>query len=271
MGRNRVEFPFPAAGPSTVTGTWTFNGHVIFNGLTDINNDVSVNGAAGIRFHNISVLGMDAGTTMVINGQAFFNQFASFQPGSQLIIGANIGGASIFIDPNNGFQLRVRTGAVNDFVLENQAQTVNYMFVPTGTSVPVFPQGIKVNPTQSNLAIYVENSPFTPTPNAFTIVNGTGGVTFAGWYTQVGKFVHYEIIATLTGTATLAATVASNFTNIPFLTPPKDSIIANHVTDNAGTNYGHGATSNSGAHFSPAIGATHGGGGIVWSCDLLVS
>jgi hypothetical protein len=123
----------------------------------------------------------------------------------------------------------------------------------------------------SNLSIYKENIAFTPTANSFTIVNGTGSVTFSGMYTQIGKFVHYEIIATLTGTATLAAAaIVSNFTGIPFLTLPIYNI-ANHATDSLGTNYGHGVTVPLGTHFSPLIPATHGNGQISWSGDVLVN
>lgn len=57
---------------------------------------------------------------------------------------------------------------------------------------------------------------WTPTLNAFTIVNGTGGITATATITRVGNLIFWEVIINGTGTATIASTRnVSNITGLP--------------------------------------------------------
>jgi len=233
----------------------------------------SINGtAAGLDFEQFSANGSIDAINVQILPSGVLNAIKGITTGGLTLGGSTNIAGSLRVDGSGGTELLGKTGTVNDLTINDPPNAHTYMEVPTGTLVPVFPQGLSPGTAQNNLANYIQNQSFVPVPNAFTIVNGTGGVTFAGHLTQVGKFCHYEITATLTGTATLAATaVTSFFTGMPFATAPLNATTANHCTDNNGVNYGHGSTSSAGSHFSPTIAATHGGGVIVWNGDLLLS
>lgn len=58
---------------------------------------------------------------------------------------------------------------------------------------------------------------WTPTPSGLTVVNGTGGVTYGGTYTKIGRLVFITIVIIPSGTATTAATAgATYFDGLPF-------------------------------------------------------
>ena len=238
MGRARIEFPFNFGGSYLLTGNWKFTGNVTFvapgvvnfDGVTNLNGNTTYTGA------------------QTYNVQPLYTQGARFEGGSP--DGIQIGLGTLTNTEFGPFSTTtVDSGA--SFIFNN---------------IPVFNLGIRFSPG-GPIFEYVGNTAFTPIPNGFTIVNGTGGVTFTGIYTQIGKFMHYEIQATLTGNATLAAVLLTSFfTGIPAAS--LSYLVPNHACDNNGTNYGHGVTLTE--HFSPTIAATHGNGFIVWTCDMLV-
>jgi len=63
-----------------------------------------------------------------------------------------------------------------------------------------------------------EEGTWTPTwASSPAVVNGTGGVTYSGTYTKVGRLVHITVLISVTGTATTASTVSSTrIDNLPF-------------------------------------------------------
>jgi hypothetical protein len=73
---------------------------------------------------------------------------------------------------------------------------------------------------------------FTPTANSLTVVNGTGGATYTGNWTKIGRMVFITIRISVTGTATTAATSSTYFsyTGPPALTIPAVSMTANSAT-----------------------------------------
>ncbi len=240
MGRARIEFPFNFGGSYLLTGNWKFTGNVTFvapgvvnfDGVTNLNGNTTYTGG------------------QTYNVQPLYTQGARFEGGSP-----------------DGIQIGLGTLTNTEFG-PFSTTTVDSGASFTFNNIPVFNLGIRFSPG-GPIFEYAGNVPFVPNPVGFTIVNGTGSVTFTGIYTQIGNFVHYEIVATLTGTATLAATaLTSYFSGFP-VTPINDT--ANHVTDGNGTNYGHAFTSVGATVFSTTIVATHGGGGITWSGDFLTS
>lgn len=242
MGRARIEFPFNFGGSYLLTGNWKFTGNVTFvapgvvnfDGVTNLNGNTTYTGA------------------QTYNVQPLYTQGARFEGGSP-----------------DGIQIGLGTLTNTEFG-PFSTTTVDSGASFTFNNIPVFNLGIRFSPG-GPIFEYVENAPFVPNPLNFTIVNGTGAVTFTGNYTKIGKFVHYEIVATLTGTATLAATLnLSEFTGLPFTAL---NYTANHATDANNVNYGHASTTpgGTGVHNSPTIAATHGNGLITWSGDCLLS
>ncbi len=66
---------------------------------------------------------------------------------------------------------------------------------------------------------------FIPSPTGLTVVNGTGGATYAGNYTAIGNIVYFTIRISLTGTCTVASVAAtSKFTGLPY-TPAKTDTV----------------------------------------------
>ena len=69
----------------------------------------------------------------------------------------------------------------------------------------------------SQLLNWYEEGTFAATLNSFTIVNGTGAISAAGYYTKIGRLVFWGVNISGTGTATIASTGnSSNITGIPF-------------------------------------------------------
>jgi hypothetical protein len=77
---------------------------------------------------------------------------------------------------------------------------------------------------------------WTPTFTNLTVVNGTGGATYSGRYTQIGNIVHYTITITCTGTATTASTAGSTYCTLPVGASYNDTC----TTANSATNVGIG-------------------------------
>ena len=59
-----------------------------------------------------------------------------------VLFGGSTQEGAVNLDAADGFRVRAKVGATNDLALVNPANTVRYMNVPTGTSIPVFPQGV---------------------------------------------------------------------------------------------------------------------------------
>jgi hypothetical protein len=77
---------------------------------------------------------------------------------------------------------------------------------------------------------------FTPVPNGFTVVNGTGGYTYTGMLIKSGNKCDVVINATPTGTATISASSGgASYYTIP-ITAVRGSVTT--TTDNYSNNYG---------------------------------
>lgn len=62
---------------------------------------------------------------------------------------------------------------------------------------------------------------WTPSFTNLTVVNGSGGATYSGTYTQIGRFVFWTAQIDVTGTCTTASTANSTFiSNISALPTP---------------------------------------------------
>ena len=64
---------------------------------------------------------------------------------------------------------------------------------------------------------------WTPSFTSLTVVNGTGGATYAGRYSRIGRTVFYTIQIVCTGTATTAATT-STYCDIPVVASYDDTV-----------------------------------------------
>lgn len=72
--------------------------------------------------------------------------------------------------------------------------------------------------TTPNITREYKEGVFTPVPTGLSVVVGSGTVTYSGYYTKIGRFVHWGILITPTGTATTASTIsATTFGGIPFV------------------------------------------------------
>lgn len=82
-------------------------------------------------------------------------------------------------------------------------------------------------------------STWTPSFTNLTVVNGTGGATYNGYYTQIGTVVFYTVTITCTGTATTASTAGNTFCDLPVNPSQDDTVtVANKNTKlGIGTGY----------------------------------
>jgi len=80
---------------------------------------------------------------------------------------------------------------------------------------------------------------WTPTFTSLAVVNGTGGATYAGRYSRLGRTVFYTVIITCTGTATTASTAGTTYCDLPVDPVQDDAVtIANKTTKlGIGTGY----------------------------------
>ena len=79
---------------------------------------------------------------------------------------------------------------------------------------------------------------WTPTFTNLTVVNGTGGATYAGRYTQIGSIVYYTITITCTGTATTASTAGTTYCTLPVAATYNDTCATANSTTNVGIGTG---------------------------------
>ena len=82
-------------------------------------------------------------------------------------------------------------------------------------------------------------STWTPTFTNLTVVPGTGGATYAGRYSRIGRTVFYTVTITCTGTATTASTAGNTYCTLPIGASFDDTVtIANAATGiGLGTGY----------------------------------
>ena len=71
--------------------------------------------------------------------------------------------------------------------------------------------------TDANTLDDYEEGTWTPTFVSLTVVNGTGGATYSGTYTKIGRVVFWTATITVTGTCTTASVAGTtNISNLPF-------------------------------------------------------
>ena len=80
---------------------------------------------------------------------------------------------------------------------------------------------------------------WTPTFTNLTVVAGTGGATYTGRYSRIGRTVFYTVVITCTGTATTASTAGTTYCDLPVVASQDDTVtIADKTTKlSVGTGY----------------------------------
>lgn len=79
-----------------------------------------------------------------------------------------------------------------------------------------FPAAQNASANANTLDDYEEGT-WVVTPVNLTVVNGTGGATYAGKYTKIGNLVFFAISITVTGTCTTASVANTTLFNLPFV------------------------------------------------------
>jgi hypothetical protein len=74
------------------------------------------------------------------------------------------------------------------------------------------------------------NGAWVPVFTSLTVVNGTGGATYAGRYTRIGRTVFYTVTITCTGTATTESTAGTTYCDIPVLASQDDTVATSNGT-----------------------------------------
>lgn len=72
----------------------------------------------------------------------------------------------------------------------------------------------------SELLNAYEEGTWTPVFTGLTVVNGTGGATYTGTYTRVGRLVYFTATITVTGSCTTASVNGVTYTSLPFTAVP---------------------------------------------------
>lgn len=72
---------------------------------------------------------------------------------------------------------------------------------------------------------------WTPTFTNLTVVSGTGGATYSGRYSRIGRTVFYTIKIVCTGTATTASVAGTTYCTLPIAATQDDTVdVANATT-----------------------------------------
>lgn len=75
------------------------------------------------------------------------------------------------------------------------------------------------------------NGTWTPTFTSLTVVNGTGGATYSGRYSKMGRTVFYTVKIVCTGTATTTSTAGTTYCDLPIAATQDDTVdVANATT-----------------------------------------
>lgn len=88
-------------------------------------------------------------------------------------------------------------------------------------------------------------STWTPTFTNLTVVNGTGGATYSGRYSRIGRTVFYTVKITCTGTATTEATAGTTYCDLPVSALQDDVCSTTNATTKIGIGVGYLDSTNS--------------------------
>jgi len=94
--------------------------------------------------------------------------------------------------------------------------------------------------TEYNALTSSVNGTWTPVFTNLTVVNGTGGATYAGRYSRIGRTVFYTITVTCTGTATTEATNNSTYCTIPIAAAYDDIVLVSNTATRSGGGHSRG-------------------------------
>jgi hypothetical protein len=71
---------------------------------------------------------------------------------------------------------------------------------------------------------------WTPTFTSLTVVNGTGGATYSGRYSRIGRTIFYTVKIVCTGTATTAAVAGTTYCDLPVVASQDDAVATVNAT-----------------------------------------
>lgn len=83
-----------------------------------------------------------------------------------------------------------------------------------------------------------EQDVWTPVFTNLTVVNGTGGATYTGRYSRIGRTVFYTVKVVCTGTATTASTAGTTYCTLPIPVAFTDVCSIVNVTTNTSIDIG---------------------------------
>jgi hypothetical protein len=106
------------------------------------------------------------------------------------------------------FEVEENTGNV-------YAKTGSFIVGTAGKGIDFSADGQAAGMTSELLDDYEEGT-FTPVFTALTVVDGTGGATYSGRYTKIGRVVYFEVVIAVTGSCTTQAGSGSTRFTTPF-------------------------------------------------------
>jgi len=80
---------------------------------------------------------------------------------------------------------------------------------------------------------------WTPTFTNLNVVNGTGGATYTGRYSRIGRTVFYTIVIICTGTATTASTAGNTYCDLPVNPTQDDAVLVANKNTSLGLGTGY--------------------------------
>lgn len=95
----------------------------------------------------------------------------------------------------------------------------------------------QVASTDPNTLDDYEEGTWTPSFTNLTVVNGTGGATYSGTYTKIGRLVKWKIKVAVTGTCTTASTAGTTTVTLPDTAGTEDVCMG---VSPSGSSYGVG-------------------------------
>ena len=96
---------------------------------------------------------------------------------------------------------------------------------------------------------------WSPTFTNLTVINGTGGATYVGRYTRLGRMVFWEVTITCTGTATTESSSGTTYHNLPISAVRDSCSLCANRTSNVAIGTGVLDSVND-RNYSPTWGAT---------------
>jgi hypothetical protein len=101
-----------------------------------------------------------------------------------------------------------------------RAISATQLTLTVGNLIVASGQGIDFSATSgtgtSELLADYEEGTWTPVFTSLTVVNGTGGATYSGRYTKIGRVVYFEVVIAVTGTCTTASGSSATRFTTPF-------------------------------------------------------